>query len=193
MAAIPGVTGVTSGLVPLLSGDNWGNDAHVQGYPCGPDVDCDSRYNEIGAGYFKTLGVQLKAGREFTTSDRLGCAARRDRQRGVCEEVQAGQGCGRQVHRRRKVTTRSNIQIVGLVPDVKYSDVKDSVPPVYYQAMATGCADGLDVLLREDHAAAGADAWHAARDDQAHRSDTAGRSRSRPCRSRCARTSSSIG
>jgi ABC-type antimicrobial peptide transport system permease subunit len=26
-----------------------------------------------------------------------------------------------------------NVEIIGLVPDVKYSDVKDSVPPVYYQ------------------------------------------------------------
>jgi ABC-type antimicrobial peptide transport system permease subunit len=26
-----------------------------------------------------------------------------------------------------------DVQIIGLVPDVKYSDVKDSVPPVYYQ------------------------------------------------------------
>jgi hypothetical protein len=54
LAAIPGVTGVTTGMVPLLRGDNWGNDAHVQGYPCGPDVDCGSRFNAVGADYFRT-------------------------------------------------------------------------------------------------------------------------------------------
>src|SRR6185369_2149343 len=55
LAGIPGVTGVTAGMVPLLSGDNWGNSVHVQGYLCGPDVDCGSRFNLISPDYFKTF------------------------------------------------------------------------------------------------------------------------------------------
>src|SRR4051794_10410477 len=38
LAAIPGVTGVSDGMVPLLAGDNWGNSVRVQGFDCGPDV-----------------------------------------------------------------------------------------------------------------------------------------------------------
>jgi predicted permease len=132
LAAIPGVTGVTSGLVPLLSGDNWGNDAHVQGYPCGPDVDCGSRFNEIGADYFKTLGVQLKAGREFTAADQLGAQRVAVVNQAFAKKFKLGNDAVGKF-----MGTESddslNVQIIGLVPDVKYSDVKDSVPPVYYQ------------------------------------------------------------
>ena len=46
---------MTSALVPLLSGDSWGNNVLVQGFQCLPDVDCNSRYNAPGAGYFTMI------------------------------------------------------------------------------------------------------------------------------------------
>jgi len=131
MAAIPGVTGVTTGLVPLLSGNNWGETAHVQGYPCGPDVDCGSRFNEIGTEYFRTLGVQLRAGREFTAADRVGA----QRVVVVNEAFAKKYKLGTDAVGKFMGTMSDdslNIQIIGVVPDVKYSDVKDTVPPVFY-------------------------------------------------------------
>lgn len=131
LRAIPGVTGVTSGVVPLLSGDNWGEDAHVQGYPCGPDVDCGSRFNSIGSDYFRSLGVQLTAGREFTAADRVGAQRVAVVNEAFARKFKLGNDAVGKF-----MGTQSddslNIQIVGLVPDVKYSDVKDTVPPVFY-------------------------------------------------------------
>jgi predicted permease len=131
LAALPGVTAVTDGLVPLLSGDNWGNSVHVQGYNCAPDVDCGSRYNEIGAGYFAALGVPLVAGREFTDADRLGA----QRVAIVNLEFARKFGLGRDAVGKfmgHEDNDSLNVQIVGLVPNVKYSSVKDTVPPVFY-------------------------------------------------------------
>jgi putative ABC transport system permease protein len=132
LASLPGVTGVTTGLVPLLSGDNWGNSVHVQGYDCGPDVDCGSRYNEVGPDYFRTLGVQLVAGREFTTADRLGGT----RVAVVNQAFAKKFGLGNDAVGKfmgEDDNDSLNVQIVGMVPDVKYSQVKDTVPPVYYR------------------------------------------------------------
>ena len=131
LAALPGVTGVTDGMVPLLSGDNWGNRVHVQGFQCGPDVDCDSRYNEIGADYFRTFGVPLIAGREFTAADARGA----QRVAIVNEQFAKKFRMGTDVVGKFMGTDDNdslNIQIVGLVRNVKYSKVKDSVPAVSY-------------------------------------------------------------
>ena len=86
--ATPGVTGVTVAPVPLLAGSNWGNDVSVQGFQAGPDADSNSRFNEIGPGYFATMGVPLIAGREFTDVGRVRRDESGHRQRGVRQEVQ---------------------------------------------------------------------------------------------------------
>ncbi|MDB4891047.1 MAG: putative rane protein [Gemmatimonadetes bacterium] len=132
LAGIPGVIGVSDGMVPLLSGDNWGNNVHVQGYQCGPDVDCGARFNQIGADYFKTFGVKLIAGREFTASDALGG----QRVAIVNEEFAKKFKMGNDVVGKFMGDGDNdslNVQIVGLVRNVKYSQVKDSVPPVFYR------------------------------------------------------------
>jgi predicted permease len=132
LAATPGVTGVTDGIVPLLSGDNWGNSVHVQGYNCAPDVDCGSRTNEIGADYFKTLGVPLVACREFTVADRAG-----GQRVAIVNEAFAKKfGLGKDAVGKFMGDDDNdslNVQIVGLVRNAKYSQVKDSVPPVFYR------------------------------------------------------------
>ncbi|PYP48876.1 MAG: multidrug ABC transporter substrate-binding protein [Gemmatimonadetes bacterium] len=130
LGSIPGVKGVTSSVIPLLAGNNWGSDVNVQGFPSGPDVDKNARLNEVGAGYFATLGVQLRAGREFTPADHRGAPRVAVVNQAFEKKFNLGQGA---------VGTFTsigpgplNIQIVGVVPDVKYSDVKQAVPAMFY-------------------------------------------------------------
>jgi predicted permease len=132
LAAVPGVTGVTAALVPLLAGSNWGSSVSVEGFERGPDTDANSRFNEVGPGYFRTLGVPLIAGREFTDADALGSG----RVAVVNETFAKKFGLGRDAvgkwMARGGINDSLNIQIVGLVQDAKYSDVKDEVPPLFY-------------------------------------------------------------
>ncbi|MEP6730869.1 MAG: ABC transporter permease [bacterium] len=131
LASASAVNAVTDATVPLLSGSNWGSSVHVQGFTCGPDVDCGARYNEIGAAYFKTLGVRLIAGREFTTSDQLGA----QRVAIVNEEFAKKFKMGNEVVGKYMGDDSDslNVQIIGLVRNMTYSQVKDSVPPVFYR------------------------------------------------------------
>jgi len=133
LAAIPGVTGVSASLVPLLSGSNWGTDVAVQGFKRGPDIDSNSRFNEVGPGYFRTLGVPLLAGREFTAADIAGAP-----EVAIVNEAFAKKfGLGRDAVG-KMMGDRGNdslfIQIVGLVKDAKYSSVKQEVPPLFFRA-----------------------------------------------------------
>jgi predicted permease len=132
LAAVPGVSGVTDGLIPILAGNNSANSLHVQGFPCGPDVDCSASYNETGADYFKTFGVQLVAGREFTAADQPGAQRVAIVNEAFARKFRMGNDAvGKFLG--EDDNDSLNIQIVGLVRNVKYSDVKDTVPPVYYR------------------------------------------------------------
>ncbi|MFI5178830.1 MAG: ABC transporter permease [Vicinamibacterales bacterium] len=133
LSALPGVTGVTASIVPLLSGDNYGNSVSVEGYPAGPDTDTGSRYDEVSPGFFKTLGIPLLAGREFTRADAAG-----GRKVAIVNEAFAKkfkldrEAVGKLMARGTGDAVKLDIEIVGLAQDAKYSQVKAAIPPVFY-------------------------------------------------------------
>jgi putative ABC transport system permease protein len=129
LSSMPGVTQVTSSMVPVLAGDNWGNSVWVEGFKKQPDTDDESEFNAVGPSYFKTFGVPLLAGRDFTPSDASGAA----RVAIVNEAFARKFNLGRQVvGKHMSVYSDSlNIEIVGLAKDSKYSSVKGKIPPVY--------------------------------------------------------------
>ncbi len=131
LSALPGVTGVTSSMVPLLADENWGTGVYVQGFPAGPDVDNDSRYNEIGPAYFSTLGVQLIAGREFSLADHTGAPQVAIVNHAFARKFNLGDAAVGKFMAMRSADSL-NIQIIGVIPDIKYSEVKLPVPPVVY-------------------------------------------------------------
>lgn len=149
LASIPGATGVTSAVVPLLGGNNWGTDVFVQGFPRGPDADNHSRFNMIGAGYFTTLGVPMLSGRDFTASDSRGGSKVAIVNETFANKFKLGRDAvGKFLTDDTKRDTL-DIQIVGLIPDIRYSDVKDTVPPVFYTPWRqAGDVGGMYFLLK---------------------------------------------
>jgi predicted permease len=131
MSALPGATSTSAGLVALLAGNNWGNNVRVEGFEAGPDTNTNSRFNAVGPAYFRTLGVGLISGREFTAADTLGAP----KVAIVNEQFAQKFNLGRDAVGKRMRTGgpgELDIEIVGLVPNVKYSEVKQTVPPVFY-------------------------------------------------------------
>jgi len=156
LAALPGVAGVTEALVPLLSGSNWGTDVSVEGFKKGPDTDANSRFNEVGPGYFGVLGAQLLSGREFTDADEAG----RARVAVVNEAFAKKFGLGRDAVG-KMMGDRGNdsldIQIVGLVRNAKYSEVKDEVPPLFFAPARQDTTAGFLVFYVRSARAGGAE------------------------------------
>ena len=132
LGALPGVIAVTASTVPLLSGTNWGDNVAVEGFKAGPDTDTNSRYNELGPGYFSTLGIPLLAGRDFTRRD--GFTAPRV---AIVNEAFAKKfNLGRDAVGKRMGNDGGagalTMEIVGLVRNAKYADVKREVPPQFF-------------------------------------------------------------
>jgi predicted permease len=131
LAAIPGVTAVSGALVPILSGNNWGSNVKVEGFEQGPDTDTNARFNKIGPGYFGTLGVPLLAGREFSAGDAEGAPKVAVVNQSFAKKFGLEE---REAIGKRLAVGRGepDIEIVGLVADAKYSEVKQDVPPQYF-------------------------------------------------------------
>ncbi len=133
LAATPGVSGVTASLVPLIDGDNWGSDVSVQGFQRGPDTDANARFNEVGAGYFRTLRIPLIAGREFTTSDTRDAAKVAIVNEAFAKKFNLGHDAvGKFMANGGGPNVKLDMQIVGLVKDAKYSQVKQEIPPLFF-------------------------------------------------------------
>ena len=133
LAQVPGVSGVTAGVITLLAGENWGTNVTVEGFDAGPDTDTNSRLNEVAPSYFRTLGTPLLAGREFTRAD----IATSPKVAIVNEEFARKFNLGRNAVGRHMAQgsgpgVRLDIEIVGFVKDAKYSSVKTKIPPQFF-------------------------------------------------------------
>ncbi len=133
LAALPGVTGAVAAIVPVLAGDNWNNSMAVEGFEAGPDTNTSSAFNAVGPGFFKTMGMPLIAGRDFTLAD-AGTAPK------VAIVNQAflkkfnlpDNAIGKRVATGSRGAALDT-EIVGIVRDAKYSDVKRVVPAQYFR------------------------------------------------------------
>jgi predicted permease len=131
LAAIPGVTGVTTSLVAAIAGSNWGTDVSVEGFKEDLDTDDNSQYNEVGPGYFRTMGIPLIAGREFTPGDGPGAPKVAIVNEAFAKKFNLGRNAvGKRMGQDQD--DKLDIEIVGLVQNAKYSEVKQEIPPLFF-------------------------------------------------------------
>ncbi len=131
-AAVPGVTSVVATMVPVLAGDNWGNSLVVEGFDAGPDTNTNASFNGVGPGYFRTMAIPLMAGREFTRADAFGAPKVGIINQSFAKKFNLGDNPIGKRFGLGGANAKPDIEIVGLVQDAKYSDVKREVPPQYF-------------------------------------------------------------
>ncbi len=136
LAALPGVTAVSTDRVGILGGSSWGNDVSVQGFAWEPGVDANSRVNWVGPGYFSTLGMPLIAGREFTESDNDGAPGVVIVNEAFTRkfDLDGAQAVGKFMSDNGGGSDDLDLEIIGVVQDAKYSDVKQAAPPLFFKA-----------------------------------------------------------
>jgi predicted permease len=131
LQALPDVAAVGASVVPLLSDSNWRTSLAVEGFDAGPDTDTNASFNIVGQGLVNALGIPLLRGREFTAAD----DADRPMVAIVNQAFARKFEMGEDVVGKRMAMGGSgdelNIEIVGLIADAKYSQVKDEIPPQF--------------------------------------------------------------
>jgi predicted permease len=132
LGAIPGVTGVTTSLVAAIANSNWGTDVSVEGFKEDLDTDDNSQYNEVGAGYFRTMGIPLIAGREFTPRDGPGAPKVAIVNEAFAKKFKLGRDAVGKRMGQDGENEKLDTEIVGLVQNAKYSEVKQEIPPLFF-------------------------------------------------------------
>jgi predicted permease len=132
VAAIPGVRDVAASSISLIAGNNSGGNITVEGFAQGPGADTHSMLTQVGAGFFRKMGIPLIAGREFTDTDNLGSPkVAVVNEAFVRHFIPSGNPLGRKFCPGAGTVT-PDIEIVGVAKDAKYSSVKQAPPVVYY-------------------------------------------------------------
>jgi predicted permease len=134
LAAQPGVTGVTSAKVAPIT-DSSGNGVDVEGFEPGPGFNAIVLRNEVSPSFFNVLSIPLLAGRNFNDADRLGMPKVAIVNQSFVHRFNLGTTAigkhfsGYPYDNVRKV----ELEIIGVVADAAYSNVKDGTPPQYFQ------------------------------------------------------------
>src|SRR5207249_12296169 len=97
-----------------------------------PDEDIAVHQNNVGPGYFKTLGIPVLMGREFTDADAAGAPGG-----AVINQTMARYYFGTQNPIGKHFglgppETAGSLEIVGMVQDAKYNDLREQSPRMAY-------------------------------------------------------------
>jgi predicted permease len=130
ISTLPGLSDVTSSTTPLLSDSVRLTQVFVEGFDAGPNADRDTRYDEIGPKYFRTLGVPLVSGREFVPTDSEKTARVAIVNQAFVRKFGLGpRAVGKRISRD---TSGLDIEIVGVVRDFRHSNLGERPAPMYF-------------------------------------------------------------
>jgi predicted permease len=129
LASLPGVTGVSDSDISLLSGDSNRSSVIVEDYKPDPGTTPDSLFQKIGSAYFSTFGIPLISGREFVRSDTAGSREVVIVNEAFANKFNLGRGA---VGKHIGTGPNLDMEIVGLVQNSKYREVKEAVQPQFY-------------------------------------------------------------
>ncbi len=132
LATIPGSKLVSAAEIPAIAGDTSRTNITVPGYAPPTDEAADTNIDAVGPDYFRTMGMPLIAGREFTPADNLAAPKVAvvneafvrhflPNQNPLGHRFAAGGG-----------NVQPDIEIVGVVKDAKYTDIREVPPRALY-------------------------------------------------------------
>jgi putative ABC transport system permease protein len=136
LGRIPGVSSVAATTDPELAGDNETSNYSIQGYKPSEEERMNFEQPRVTPGYFATLRQPLLVGREFTAADTNGQPIVAVVNLAFAKRFFGSpqNAIGRQLMEGASDVEKFDITIVGVVGDIKHTDLRTPLGPAVYQS-----------------------------------------------------------
>jgi predicted permease len=164
LASIPSVQSVGLASMRILEDNEWDSSMTVEGFsPAKPEDRPEPFMNSIGPNYFATMGIPIVAGRDFRPTDNREIKHRPEEppDRGWAPTtVMINETFAKKYFPRRNPIglhagfgsdpgTPTDMEIIGVVKDVKYTSLRDEIPPqAFVPYLADRYVGGMVVYVR---------------------------------------------
>ena len=144
LSSIPGVEFVGMASMRILENGEWDSSMTVEGYtPAKPEDRAEPFMNQISPGYFATLGVPIVAGRDFRMTDDREIKKGPEEDDWTPTTVMINEKFAKKFFPGRNPLglhlgfgtdpgTRMDMEIIGIVKDIKYTSLRDEIPEQAY-------------------------------------------------------------
>jgi predicted permease len=127
--ALPGVRSAGISEMAILSNNEWDMWVAIEGLPFHPGEVPDPHFNAVSPGYMESMGMNILSGRAFTVrDDSTAPTVAIVNQKFARKYFGGGQAVGKHLGIGGDPTTRTNIEIVGVVNDARYESLRDQIP-----------------------------------------------------------------
>jgi putative ABC transport system permease protein len=161
LKSLSGVEGVGLASMRILENDEWDSSMTVEGYsPDKPDDRAEPYMNSISPNYFAALGVPIVSGRDFTDADSREVKHGPDADDFAPATVMINETFARKFFPGRDPIgrhlgfgsdpgTKTDMEIIGVVKDIKYTSLRDEIPPqAFVPYLASRGVGGMTVYVR---------------------------------------------
>lgn len=132
IGSAPGVKSASYSLLTPISGGGWDNRTYVEGYTPSPSENIDVYMNGVGPRFFETLGTPLLMGRSFGEQDQANSTCVAVINQTMARHYFAGRSPIGQHIGKWNWDGRREYEVVGVVGDAKYMNLREDVPPTAY-------------------------------------------------------------
>ena len=148
LRSLPGVQSASASAITPVSGWRWSQHLQVEGYASKSRDDSDVYLNRVSNQFFETLGTGLLAGRDFNSYDTAQSPQVVIVNQTLARKFFPGQNpIGHRIRIEEGNKLDDPLEIVGVVRDAKYRDLREEIPPTAYLQATQGPFLQLPVTL----------------------------------------------
>jgi predicted permease len=150
VSGLPGVVHAAFAVVPVLDNNEWDSSIAVEGYTAKESEDVDPHMQYISPGFFDTMGIPVLVGRDFSLRDEQAAPKAGIVNEKFARKYFAGRSpIGLHVGMGGDPGTKLDIEVVGVVRDTRYEDLRREVPyELYIPYVQAGFVQGMTCYVR---------------------------------------------